>query len=257
MYKYTLLSALALVPIMSFSTDDPTEFSGLVADFAVQNDATDKAEVSAINPIPTHGSILALRLFEHKETTDLDPVAEGNQSGNKQYNSDSTTFDTNDEFQKIVLDKDLGVADAIVSEKYGLEVDYVLNKANSVKLQMEFVSTGFKLDMDGLLSNNQTIASDGDIVGTGGLSYVSDTKIQTEYLAKKNTSAAIGTQLIGRRTPVDGNTQAASLSTAVTDGTATEYIAFKSTGQTAEYASFSDADSSQTMKFIVTMLDIG
>ena len=179
--------------------------------------------------VPIAGELIDVRLLEHAATA-LTYMPE-----------DDDAYNVANHFTEITISGDLS-SDSEISDKYGLAIDYKLNKAAGAYLQIEFESDTFTLSKSGILPNTH---ADGSVPG-GNLDMDGDTKIISEDLALANASNTTSTIHIGNRTP-------ATADTLVQDGSATEYLAFAGSSEN-DYADYDDEEADQSVKFTVTMI---
>ena len=246
MYKFItgfLFASPILLYGISYDAALPESFNGLTADVDSDNTdgASDAAVVTVYNDIPLFGEVLAVNLIKHADGATF--LAE-----------EPTAGYAATEFGTIALNGDLSNPNAGISEKYGLAVDYALNKNNGAFLSIEMVANGFELNKASLLPSTTTA---GEVVG-GDLTLLDDVTIQTPPLVIANASIETTTKYIGNRIPandadVDTNGIADGLENTVVDGTATEFIQLVG-DETSNYADFDDSASDKSLKFIVTMI---
>ena len=233
MYKFTLLAALACLPMLSFAeyynANEISSFSGLLATVDSDNtdSATDNAIVTYTNKIPLMGEIISVDLKKVNATDD----------GTLLFDQDGV-LNAATEFDKLTFSGDLADASATGTEKLGIEIKYHLNKADGARLHISLEGTDtFEFKGDGLLINK----------ANGCLEY-NNGVIITEALALSNSVAAGASSIVGLRSPT---AVAGSKTTTVDDGTATEYLQI--VGKDTSYASFNDEDT-VNLKFVCTLV---
>ena len=234
MYKFTLLTALACLPMLSFAeyynANEISSFSGLLATVDSDNtdSATDNAIVTYTNKIPLMGEIISVDLKKPKATPD----------GTLLLFDQDGVLNAATEFDKLTFSGDLADASATGTEKLGIEIKYHLNKANGARLHVSLEGTDtFEFKEEGLLINK----------ANGCLEY-NNGVIITEPLGLSNSTQGGSSSIVGLRSPVAAD--AASKTTAVDDNP-TEYLQI--VGKDTSYASFNDEDT-VNLKFVCTLV---